>query len=147
MKSLLIGLLFVALVGPRVLGAEPEKPAPEKAPADKPEKVLTPAEAMAKTGETVTVEMLVKAVKSYKDHWNLESDPRTRDAHDLILVIDKDAMAKFKANQIHDFYATYKGKTVRAHGKVTRSHLRWEIKLSGPDDIEIVDGKDAPPEK
>ncbi len=144
MKSLLTALVLVALVGPRVLGAEPEKPAPEKGT---PDKALTPKEAIDKMGQTVTVEMLVKSTKIAKDHCYLDSAGGFNDTHNLALLIGKEAMAKFKESGIDNPAVQFKGKTVRAHGKVTHYGIHPEIKLTGPDDIQIVESKEASPGK
>ncbi len=121
----LVGLL-VSL--PHVIAADEGKP-------------IGPAEAAGKVNEQVTVEMEVKAATMRGSVCFLNSEAEFKDPKNFTLFIDKDALAKFKEAKIDDPAAHFKGKTVRAEGKVVLYQNRPEIKLGGPDDIKIVEKK------
>ncbi len=139
MKRFFVVMSLVVLVAPRAFGAEPEKGLAEKP--------ITAAEAVKKVGESVTVEMQVKSAKLNGDVCFLNSESNFKDPGDLTVFIGKDALARFKAAQIDDPAAKFKGKVVRVKGKVILYHEHPEIALTGPDDIKLVEDKQAPPEK
>jgi DNA/RNA endonuclease YhcR with UshA esterase domain len=118
--------LFVSL--PRLIAADPAKP-------------IGPAEAAGKVNEQVTVEMEVKAATLRGSACFLNSQEDFKDPKNFTLFIDKDALGKFKEAKIDDPAAHFKGKVVRVEGKVVLYQNRPEIKLSGPDDIKIVERK------
>jgi DNA/RNA endonuclease YhcR with UshA esterase domain len=107
---------------------------------DKPT-VIGPAEAAKKVNEQVTLEMEVKSATLRGTNCFLNSEKDFRDSKNLTLFIDKDALARFKEAKIDDPAAHFKGKTVRVEGKVVLYREKPEIKLSGPDDIKIVEKK------
>jgi DNA/RNA endonuclease YhcR with UshA esterase domain len=121
----LIGL-FVSL--PRLVAADEAKP-------------IGPAEAAGKVNEQVTVELEVKAATLRGSVCFLNSEAEFKDPKNFTLFIDKDALGKFKEAKIDDAAAHFKGKIVRVEGKVVLFQNRPEIKLSGPDDIKIVEKK------
>jgi DNA/RNA endonuclease YhcR with UshA esterase domain len=100
-----------------------------------------PAEAAGKVNEQVTVEMEVKSATLRGSICFLNSEEEFKNPKNFTLFIDKDALAKFKEAKVDDPAAHFKGKIVRAVGKVVLYQKRPEIKLSGPDDIKIVEKK------
>ena len=118
--------LFISL--PRLIAADEAKP-------------IGPAEAASKVNEQVTVEMEVKAATMRGSVCFLNSEAEFKDPKNFTLFIDKDALTKFKEAKIDDPAAHFKGKTVRAEGKVVLYQKHPEIKLGGPDDIKIVEKK------
>ena len=128
MPSIVVFLvgLFVSLPG--LIAADEAKP-------------IGPAEAAGKVNEQVTVEMEVKAATLRGSVCFLNSEAEFKDPKNFTLFIDKDALGKFKEAKIDDPAAHFKGKIVRVEGKVVLYQNRPEIKLSGPDDIKIVEKK------
>jgi hypothetical protein len=107
-------------------------------------KPLTPAEAIKKVGEEVTVQMVVKASKNAlakRKEIYLDSEEDFRDAKNLAAVIDADGAAKFREAGVEDPAAHFKGKTVRVRGTVTRVDDRPRIFVSDPKQIRIVEPK------
>jgi DNA/RNA endonuclease YhcR with UshA esterase domain len=104
-------------------------------------KPIGPAEAAGKVNEQVKVEMEVKAATMRGAVCFLNSEEDFKSSKNFTLFIDKDALAKFKEAKIDDPSAHFKGKLVRAQGKVVLYQNRPEIKLGGPDDIKIVEKK------
>jgi DNA/RNA endonuclease YhcR with UshA esterase domain len=90
----------------------------------------------------VTLEMEVKAATVRGTVCFLNSEKDFRDPKNFTVFIDKDALARFKEAKIDDPAAHYKGKIVRVEGKVVLYQKRPEIKVSGPDDIKIVEKKE-----
>jgi DNA/RNA endonuclease YhcR with UshA esterase domain len=109
--------------------------------ADDETKALGPVEAAKKVNEEVTVRMEVKSANLRGSVCFLNSEEDFKNANNLTLFIDKDALAKFKEAKIDDPAAYFKGKTVEVKGKVTLYREHPEIKLSGPDVVKIVDKK------
>jgi DNA/RNA endonuclease YhcR with UshA esterase domain len=107
---------------------------------DKP-KPIGPAEAAKKVNEEVTVQMEVKSAALRGEVCFLNSEEDFKDAKNFTIFIDKDALAKFKEAKIDDPAAHFKGKTVQVKGKVLLYRDRPEIKVSGPDEIKIVEKK------
>jgi DNA/RNA endonuclease YhcR with UshA esterase domain len=104
-------------------------------------KPLGPAEATKKVNEEVTLQMEVKSANLRQGVCFLNSEADFKDAKNFTVFIDKDALAKFKEAKIEDPAAHFKGKTVQVKGKVTLYRDRPEIKLTGPDAIQIVEKK------
>ena len=107
---------------------------------DKPE-VIGPADAVKKVNEQVTLEMDVKDATLRGTNCFLNSEKDYRDPKHLMLFIVKDALAKFKDAKIDDPAAHFKGNTVQVKGKIVLYRDKPEIKLSGPDDIKIIEKK------
>jgi DNA/RNA endonuclease YhcR with UshA esterase domain len=128
MRSVLFAFIGLVVSLPRLIAADEAKP-------------IGPAEAAAKVNEQVTVEMEVKAATLRGSVCFLNSEAEFKDPKNFTLFIDKDALAKFKEAKIDDPSAHFKGKLVRAQGKVVLYQNRPEIKLGGPDDIKIVEKK------
>jgi DNA/RNA endonuclease YhcR with UshA esterase domain len=102
---------------------------------------LGPVEAAKKVNEEVTVRMEVKSANLRSSICFLNSEEDFKNANNLTLFIDKDALAKFKEAKIDDPAAFFKGKTVEVKGKVTLYREHPEIKLAGPDAIKIIEKK------
>lgn len=105
------------------------------------DKPLTPADAVKKVNEEVTMQMEVKSGSKRDASCFLNSESDFKDPKNFTLFIDKDALAKFKEAKIDDPFAHFKGKLVEVKGKVTLFKDKAQIKLSGPDAIKIVEKK------
>jgi DNA/RNA endonuclease YhcR with UshA esterase domain len=108
---------------------------PEDKPKDKP---LTPAEAAKKVGEKVTVEMEVKSAGKGSGVCFLNSEADFKDPKNFTLFIGKAGAEKFKEAKVEDPAAHFKGKTVRATGKVALYRERPQIVVEDPAQIAIV---------
>jgi hypothetical protein len=107
-------------------------------------KPLTPAEAIKRVGEEVTVEMVIRASKNAlakRQEIYLDSEEDFRDAKNLAAVIDTTGAAKFKEAGIDDPAAHFKGKTVRVRGTVTRVDERPRIVVSDLKQLRVVEPK------
>ena len=100
---------------------------------------LGAVDATKKVNEDVTVRMEVKSANLRNSACFLNSEEDFKNANNLTLFIDKEALAKFKEAKIDDPAAYFKGKTVEVKGKVTLYREHPEIKLGGPNAIKIVD--------
>jgi DNA/RNA endonuclease YhcR with UshA esterase domain len=106
----------------------------------KDEKPLTPAEAVKKVGDKVTVELKVQSSAASKSGVVfLNSEKDFKDKKNLTIFLSKDAVAKFKHAKIENPAEYYKGKTIRVSGKVELYNKRPEIKVAGPDDVKVVE--------
>ena len=88
---------------------------------EKESKPLTPAEAIKKVNEKVTVEMVVQASKNALEKRKeiyLDSEEDFRNEKNLAVVINADGAAKFKEAGVEDPAAHFKGKTIRVTGTV-----------------------------
>jgi DNA/RNA endonuclease YhcR with UshA esterase domain len=84
-------------------------------------KPLTPIEARKHVGRKITVEMTVKASKNALSHRGeiyLDSEENFRDEKDFAVVITKKGAASLAAAGISDPASHFRGKTIRAKGKV-----------------------------
>jgi DNA/RNA endonuclease YhcR with UshA esterase domain len=104
-------------------------------PKDKP---LTPAEAAKKVGEKVTVEMEVKSAGKGSGVVFLNSEADFKDAKNFTLFINKAGVEKFKEAKIEDPADHFKGKIVRATGKVTLYRERPQIIVEDPAQLVVV---------
>jgi DNA/RNA endonuclease YhcR with UshA esterase domain len=105
-------------------------------------KPLTPAEAIRRVGEEVTVQMTVKASKNALEKRKeiyLDSEEDFRDARNLAAVIDAAGAAKFKEAGIDEPAGHFKGKTIRVRGTVTRVDDRPRMVVSDPKQIRIIE--------
>lgn len=130
MRTLFV--LTLALCGLVVMQAAAEEPKP-----------LTPAEAIKKVNEEVTVQMPVKAAKNRLEKRGeiyLDSEEDFKDEKNLGIVITKDGAAKFKEAGVDDPAEHFKGKTIRVKGKVIIKEERPRIEVENPKQIEIVEG-------
>lgn len=109
---------------------EKEKPRPEG--------VLSPAEAMKKVGEMVTVQFEVKSARLLGEgkRFFLNSEANNRDEKNFTIVLN----AKARGDKWKDAKeATFKGKTVRVKGKVTEFMKKPQIEVDDETAIEIVE--------
>jgi uncharacterized protein (TIGR03067 family) len=109
---------------------------------DKPVKPITPAEAAKKINEKVTVELVVKSTGG-KTATFLNSEEDFKSDKNLPLFISEAALEKFKKAKIDDPKTFYRGKTVHATGTVTLYKEKPEIKIEEPDQIKVIEKKDA----
>jgi hypothetical protein len=107
-------------------------------------KPLTPAEAIKKVNEKVTVQMLVKATKNRLEKRGeiyLDSEEDFRDDKNLGVVVTKAGAAKFKEAGVDDPAVHFKDKTIRVTGTVIIKEERPRIEVDDPKQIQIVDKK------
>jgi hypothetical protein len=123
MHMFLRGVVLVAVVAVPALAAEEEKP-------------LAPVEARKQVGKEITVEMEVKAAKNALEKRGeiyLDSEENFRDEKNFAVVITKKGAESLNAAGIDNPADHYRGKTIRAKGKVTE--------VDGIPRIEIDDAK------
>src|SRR5262245_6094415 len=85
------------------------------------EKALGPIEARKKVGKEITVKMEVKAAKDRLEKHGeiyLDSEENFKDKKNFAVVITKKGAASLKKAGVADPAGHYKGKTIRAKGKV-----------------------------
>jgi hypothetical protein len=114
---------------------------PGTAADDKP---LTPAEAIKKVNEKVTVQMEVKAAKDRLEKRGeiyLDSEEDFHDPRNLGVVVTRAGAAKLKAAGIADPAGHFKAKTVRVTGTVILKEERPRIEVDDPGQIEVVENK------
>ena len=112
---------------------------------DKEGKPLSPAEAIRRVGQKVTVEMRVRASKNALEHRGeiyLDSEENFRDEKNLAVVINKDGAAHFKDAGVVDPAAHFKGKTIRVSGTVTLQEKRPRIVVTDPAQLRLVTRKE-----
>src|SRR5262249_50861628 len=100
------------------------------------DKPLGPVEARKKVGEKITVQMRVKASKDrLEKHGEIYLDAETdfKDRKNFAVVITKKGAASLKKAGVADPAGHYKGKTIRATGKVKE--------VGGVPRIEVEDAK------
>ncbi len=102
--------------------------------------ILSPVEAINRTNESVTVEMVVQRTKccTGSSQVFLDSEPNHRDAKNLGVIVTEAGRAKFGETGIADPTAHFKGKTIRVRGVVIRKEDRPYIEVSEPGQIEMV---------
>jgi hypothetical protein len=109
---------------------------------DKPVKPITPDEAAKKLNEKVTVEMVVKSTGG-KTACFLNSETDFKSDKNFTLFISGTTLEKFKKAKIDDPKTFYKGKTVHATGTVTLYQEKPQIKIEEPDQIKVIEKKEA----
>src|SRR5262245_7852528 len=120
-----------------VAAAVPQAPAEGTKP-------LTPAEAIKKVKEKVTVQMEVKAAKNRLEKRGeiyLDSEEDFRDKKTLGVVVTRAGAAKFKKAGIDDPAGHFKGKTIRVTGTVILNEERPRIEVDDPKQIRVVEKK------
>jgi uncharacterized protein (TIGR03067 family) len=113
-------------------------------------KPLTPAEAIKKVNEEVTVQMLVKASKNRLEKRGeiyLDSEENFQDEKNLGIVVTKTGAVKFKAKGVDDPAVHFKDKTIRVKGTVIIKEKRPRIEVDDPKQIVIVETGDAKKEQ
>lgn len=104
-------------------------------------KPVTPAEAIKKVDEKVTVEMVVQASKNRLEKFKeiyLDSELDFKDAKNLAVVITEAGAAKFKEAGIDELAGHFKDKKIRVTGTVTLKDKRPRIEVNDPKQIEEV---------
>lgn len=101
---------------------------------------LSPAEAVNRINENVSVEMLVRRTKSCTGSRQvfLDSEANHRDPKNLGVVVTEAGRARFSEAGIDDPTAHYKGKIIRVHGIVIRKEERPYIEVNDPGQVELV---------
>jgi hypothetical protein len=101
---------------------------------------LSPAEAIGRVNESVTVEMLVQRTKSCTGSCQvfLDSELNHRDPKNLGVVITVEGRPKFNAAGIDDPSVYFKGKTIRVHGVVIRKEKGPYIEVVDTSQIELL---------
>jgi hypothetical protein len=105
---------------------------------------LTPPEARKKVGQQVLVELTVQAAKDRLEKRGeiyLDAEPDFRDEKNFSVVINRDGAALFKAQGIADPAEHFRGKKIRAKGKVTVVDEVPRIEVSDPKQLELVEKK------
>jgi hypothetical protein len=105
-------------------------------------KPLTPAEAIRKVNEQVTVQMVVKAAKNRLEKRGeiyLDSEGDFRDKKNLGIVVTRAGAAKFEKAGVADPAEHFKGKTIRVRGKVILAEGRPRLEVDDPKQIQIVE--------
>src|SRR5436190_4663135 len=105
---------------------------------------LTPAEALTKVDQKVTVAMDVKSTGGKTARFlNSETDFRTE--KNFAVFIPNIALASFKKAGIEDPGEYYKGKSIVATGNVEMSQGRPQLRVENPGQIKVVSGGGNPP--
>ena len=113
-------------------------------PTRRRDKPLTPVEARKKVGEKVTVEMEVKATKNALEKRGeifLDSEENFRDEKNFAVVITKTGAESLKGAGIDDPADHFKGKTIRAKGKVSEVDGVPRIEIDDVKQIEVPEKK------
>lgn len=105
---------------------------------------LTPAEAVKKIDEKVTVEMEVKSAKDQREKAGvvyLDSHDNFRSPENLAVVINRSACGKFKEAGVTDIAGKYKEQKIRVTGMVVKKDNRVQLIVSDPKQIVILEKK------
>lgn len=124
-------VVLVAVVTVPALAAEEEKP-------------LVPVEARKQIGKEITVEMEVKAAKNalkQRGEIYLDSEENFRDEKNFAVVITKKGAESLNAAGIDNPADHYRGKTIRAKGKVTEVDGVPRIEIDDVKQISIPEKK------
>jgi hypothetical protein len=105
---------------------------------------LTPAEALTKVNQKVTVAMDVKSTGGKTARF-LNSETDFRAEKNFAVFIPNLALAEFKKAGIEDPGEYYKDKSIIATGNVEISQNRPQLRVEGPTQIKIVSGNDNSP--
>lgn len=102
---------------------------------------LSPAEAINRVNESVTVEMRVQRTKCCTGSRQvfLDSEANHHDPTNLGVVITESGRGKFSDAGIDDPTARFKGKTIRVQGVVIRKENRPYIEVNEVKQIEMVE--------
>jgi hypothetical protein len=106
-----------------------------------PDEPLGPVEARKKVGQTITVEMTVRATKDRLEKRGeiyLDAEMDFRDEKNFAVVITKAGAAKLKAGGIDDPATHFKDKKIRATGKVKEVDNIPRIEIDEVKQIRVV---------
>ena len=112
--------------------------------ADDKEKPLGPVEARKQVGKEITVEMEVKAAKNAlqkRGEIYLDSEENFRDEKNFAVVITKKGAESLNNDGIDNPADHFKGKTIRAKGKVSEVDGIPRIEIDDAKQIEIPEKK------
>ena len=105
---------------------------------------MTPADAVKRIGQTVRVEMRVKAAKNRLEKRGLvylDSEDDFHSATNLGVAITPSAAAKYRARGIADPAVHFLGKLIRVRGEILVFETRPYLPVTDPTQIEIVPEK------
>jgi hypothetical protein len=114
-------------------------PLPRSKQDDRP---LSPVQARKMVGETITVEMMVKATKDRLEmngEIYLDSETYFRDEKNFAIVITRICAARLKEDGIDAPANHFKGKTIRASGEVRLVQGVFRIEIDDARQIRILD--------
>jgi hypothetical protein len=130
MRKVIIPALMVLLIGAMVR-ADEARP-------------LTPAEAIKKVDEKVTVQMKVRAAKDRQEKRGetyLDSEEDFKDEKNLGVVITKAGAKALKKAGIADLADHFMNKTIRVTGTVILKEERPRIEVDDAKQIKVIDKK------
>lgn len=105
---------------------------------------LTPAMAIRRIDEKVTVEMLVKSAKDLREKAGvvyLDSSDDYKSPDNLAVVINRKACAKFKEAGVTDIAGKFKDRKIRVTGLVVKKENGVQLIVSDPQQIVLVEMK------
>jgi len=124
-------LIFLVLLLPAGVGGQESVP-------------LTPAMALRRIDEKVTVEMLVKSAKDLRDNVGvvfLDSSDDYKSPDNLAVVINRKACGKFKEAGVTDIAGKFKDQKIRVTGLVVKKESGVQLIVSDPQQIVLVEVK------
>jgi len=107
---------------------------------------LTPAEALSKVDQKVTVAMEVKSTGGNTARY-LNSESDFRGEKNFAVFIPNIALDAFKKAGVEDPGKYYYGKTIVVSGTVALSQNRPQIRVENPGQIKVVNSPAAPAAK
>jgi hypothetical protein len=108
------------------------------------DKPLTPVEARKKVGQSITVEMTVRAAKDRLEKRGeiyLDAEPDFRDEKNFAVVITKAGAASLKAAGIDDIADHFKDKKIRATGTVKEVDQVPRVEIDDARQIKLVEAR------
>lgn len=108
------------------------------------DKPLSVEEAGKRVGQEVTVEMEVKSTgetRSGNKLFFLNSEKDFRSPKNFTIVIDSKLLEKFANAGVADPKTYYLNETIRVSGKVSLYQNKPQIRVEGPEQIQVVRGK------
>ena len=102
--------------------------------------MLTPAEAIKKVGEVVTVQFVVRGGRAVNNGKRIlmNSDPDFRSKENFTVVLNEKGLTDKYEKATYD---TFKDKTIRAKGKVTLFKDSPQIQIDEAKELELVEEK------
>ena len=137
----------IVITGPEQIKIVEPEDAAEPIGPENVSKPIGPEEAARKVNQEVTLRMKVKSAMMRRGACLLNSEDNYKDSNNFTLLISSEGMEKFKDAEIADPAAHFKDKTVQASGKVVLDRTHFQIVITGPEQIKIVEAKNAEEEK
>ena len=112
--------------------------------AEEKDKPFGPVEARKQVGKEITVEMEVKAAKNAlakRGEIYLDSEENFRDENNFAVVVTKTGAESLRVAGIDDPAEHYRGKTIKAKGKVSEVDGIPRIEVDDAKQIEIPEKK------